>query len=261
MRLTTAIRTITIATLTSSTVKAFTFVPRTRILSPHCASAVRLYSSSNSNNNNNNNNVFEKLKDTAKGFLPRNWGKSKGEIERRDKVRNEVSGGISELFKDAPLPVRLMGSMIAPIVSTMASGLAESMKAQAREMEDLLDDARRYIVRDEAASRLLGDTIDVQAPFSQSSSSMSVNGKMSSRVQASFPVSGSRGSGVATMMATEEGIQSLSLKVGMRTVDVSLTSVGGGSGGWSSGTSSSPGLGKNTVNKGNVIDVEFTEKK
>lgn len=187
--------------------------------------------------------VFNKVKDTVS---PKTEEQKRAEI-----VRKEVSGGLSELLKDAPLPVRMLGKMVAP----MLSGLAETMGEQARQVEDLVNDARFLLINDMRVMDLLGEPIDVGMPFQQSSSSVNINGEQKTSVQASFQVQGPRGGGVANLSASGGGsasIEQLTLNAGGRVINVDVSGRGGG-----------PGIGgspREKFNKDDIIDVEFVDK-
>lgn len=197
----------------------------------------------------------------AKKILPKKWTQTEEErkvdlvIKER---KNEMKTGIEKMLKDAPLAIRMLGSIVAPILS----GLASTLQAQQQQTQVLLEDARDFIMSDSAATSALGEPIVLQPPFQQSSSSVSINGKSSSQVQASFYVQGTREMGVATMIATEAGIESLSLKVGGRTMNIALIkSAGGASSSTVFGASQrQPGIGKNRINKDDIIDAEVIEK-
>lgn len=196
-----------------------------------------------------------KIKDAAKSILPKKWFQSEEEkqtaIERR-RIQEDVSGGIQKMLQDFPLPVRMLGSMVAPLIS----GLAAEMSEQQKQVDQVLEDARFYLVRDPVACRALGEPITVQPPFSQSSSSININGQTTSQIQAAFNVMGSQATGVARMEANQGQISSLLLDVNGRRIRVDLSSSGPK---FSKGDFSSS-LGKNPKNKGEIIDVEFVEK-
>jgi hypothetical protein len=225
----------------------------------------RLYSSSKGSGGG----LLGGLKSVAKSILPKSWTQSKEERTAalaRKEQKNIVKSGIKEMLKDAPLAIRMVGSLVAPLLSSLAS----TVQAQQQQTQDLLDDARDFILSDSAATAALGEPIVIQQqPFSQSSSSTSINGQMASRVQASFYVEGTRQQGVATMIASQGGIQNLSLQVDGRTMNIALVKSAGGnsSSGNVFGASSQPSsksskstIGKNRVNKDDIIDVEFVEK-
>lgn len=176
--------------------------------------------------NRNDDGLISKATKAAKSVLPTSWFQSEEEkkaaIERK-RIENEVTGGLTEILKDAPLPIRMMGKMIAPIMSNLASSMAEIAEQQRQGVETTLRDARSYLMADPAVERLLGSSIEVGNPFSQSSSSYSVNGETQSRIEISFPVSGTMGSGIARAVVVDgDKMQQLDLQVGGRVMAVSL---------------------------------------
>ena len=225
-------------------------MPSNRLLTT--TPTTRLYSSSKKNDN------F--LKKAAKKILPASWFQSEEEKEAalaRQQVKDNVKGGIKELLKDAPLPVRMLGSMISPLLSKAASQMGEAMAEQEKTIETVLDDARAYILGDDVALQALGEPLQVGAPFSQSSSTSIINGQKTTNIAIGFPVNGSRSSGMAQAQATDKGIQRLTLQVDGRQINVSLTQRG----------SPSSRVGKNHRTFGpmndddNIIEAEIIEKK
>ena len=205
--------------------------------------------------------VTSLVPDSVKKVLP-NWFRSDDEkraaLERKRR-QNEISGALDQSLKDAPLGVRLLGKAAGKIFSKVASGLAESMEEQSRQMEGLLQDARSFIVADGMASNLLGDPIAIGAPFSQSSSTSVINGAKTVSVQASFEVSGSRSSGIATMVANESGVQRLRLDVAGQSFEVD-TRGGRRIGGGGRGNASKTGPKKGDIIDAEIIDAEYREK-
>ena len=212
----------------------------------------RLYSSKK-----NNDGI---LKKAAKKFLPKKWFQSeeeqKAELTRKQ-VKDNVKGGIKEMLKDAPLPIRMMGSMMSPLLSRVASDLSESMAEQQKSIEQVLDDARAYILGDDMAIQALGEPVRIGSPFSQSSSTSIINGQKTTNIQLAFPVNGSRGSGVAQATATQSGLSDLVLQVDGRQIRVNLSRKG-----------SSSRVGRNHRSSGrigskdddNIIEAEIIEK-
>jgi len=214
-------------------------------------------------------NVGDKIKSVFK--------KEKGggmSITKKEQTKQDVSSSIDTMLKDAPLGVRMMGKMVKPLISSVAGNLAQAMEEQTRSMNEVLDNARDLIVRDGRAIEFLGEPIEVGSPFSQSSSSISVNGKTSSSIQATVEVRGSRGTGVATISATDGQIQSLNLNVAGRNIPIdTIPSANASADSWTSSSSSSSqsfvgskskrsdGLGTNSRGDDNIIDVEFVDKK
>lgn len=190
-------------------------------------STIRLYGSSSSKNNDDNI-----LTRAAKKVLP-SWFQSEEEQKAalaKKQVKDNVKGGIQELLKDAPLPVRMMGGMVAPLLSSLASTVSESMAEQQRTIETVLEDAQAYMLGDDAALQALGEPLQVGAPFSQSSSTTIINGQKTVNLVIGFPVEGSCGSGMAQAQATDQGINRLTLQVnGGQQINVSLMKRGSAS--------------------------------
>merc|ERR1712232_873290 len=125
------------------------------------------------------------------------------------------------------------------------------MGEQARQVEDLINDARFLLINDARVVNLLGEPIEVGMPFQQSSSSVNINGQQKTSVQASFQVQGPRGGGVATLSASGGGsasIEQLTLNAGGRVINVDLSGRGGGPGPGPGG----PARGK--FNEDDIID-------
>ncbi len=225
----------------------------------------RLFFSQRNDNNKEDKSIFQKATDSIKNLVPSFLRPKSSQITQRQKAKDQVSSSIDTMLKDAPLGIRMMGKMMAPIVSSVAGSLAEAMEEQSRQISDILDDAKMYIVSDKVAIQELGEPIEVGMPFSQSSSTTSINGQTRSSINASFEVRGSRGSGVASIEASNGNIDQLVFNVNGRRVYVdvrgkpSRTVVDVGT---SSSSKRGSGLGKNRVIKDDdIIDAEFVEKK
>jgi len=172
------------------------------------------------------------------------------EEKRADIVKKETKQGINTMLKDAPLPIRMMGRMVAPLLARAAGEMAE----QSKQAQDMLEEARMRLVNDPVLAETLGEPLQVGQPFSQSSSTMVINGKRSARVQASFQVAGTKGTvGIATMEANNGEIRSLTVNVNGRNI-----SVGSRRGGNVFGTSS---VKSSVKNDNNIIEAEIIEKK
>jgi hypothetical protein len=225
-------------TLSASPTQAFAIQPSRRpttrttyefnplLLAPFTGRTLqtRLYST----RKDNEGGFLATLKKGAKKLLPASWFQSEEDkttaIERK-RVQNEFQGSIKELLKDAPLPVKMVGRMIAPLLTNVMSGLAETMAEQQKEIDEVLSDAKSYLLADPAVAKLVGDgPIQVGTPFSQSSSSSSINGVSTTRVELAFPVQGSTQSGVAKATSANGSLQKLVLQAGDRTISVSLSS-------------------------------------
>ena len=231
-------------------------------------SSTRLYHSSPQRNffgnqkKKDDDGILGSLKSVAKKFLPSSWFQS--DEERRQKmelkrVQKEVKSEIQQLFKDAPLPIRMMTNMIAPIFGGLMSSLAETAASQQSMVDVVYDQAVRSIQFDSSVRQALGDTITVGRPFSQSSSSSSINGVTTSRVELAFAVSGARGEGIGRLVASGSGnqnptIQALEVQANGRSIDVNTIAS-------SSSQRTNPyssGAGYNGDD--NIIDAEIIEK-
>jgi len=184
--------------------------------------------------------------------LPKKWfgsDEEKAKIQRRQETKN----GIDAMLKDAPLGVRMLGKMVTPLVSS----LAETMADQQRAVGSIIEEAQGYLVGDPAVTGLLGVPISLGAPFSQSSSSSSINGQVQSRVELAMPVSGPNGSGTVRLLASQDQIVQLQLDALGRTVNVSLTN----SRQSFKGTSSGMGGRSSPKSDPDIIEAEIIEKK
>ncbi|KAL3788705.1 hypothetical protein ACHAW5_010568 [Stephanodiscus triporus] len=194
-------------------------------------------------------NLMRKGADKVKSFLPsflRSKDEKRADVIRRER-EGEISGGINAMLKDMPLPVRALGRIVSPLLARAAEEMAE----QSRQAQDILEEARLRSASDPDVVETLGEPVRAGRPFSQSSSSISINGRTTTTVKASFPVTGKRGEGIATMESSDGEIRSLTVNVNGRNISVGSRPRRGGS---AYGKSSS-------TNDGNVIEAEIIEKK
>jgi len=181
----------------------------------------------------------------------------------------------------------MMSKMIKPLVGNLIGKLAQAVEDSQKQMDDLMGDVSFLIQQDANAAQSLGHgAMEIGSPFSQSSSTVSMNGKMESRLQASFEVRGDLGAGVVTMNAVNGRIESLFLNVNGRNLAIDTTKSANASANVSaSATSTSDyrsqsqrtfmdddslkykarkatdGIGKNHNRKeDDIIDVEFVDK-
>lgn len=188
--------------------------------------------------------LFKKGAGKLKSLLP--FSKSEEE-KRADLIKKETKNEINTMLKDLPLPFRMMGRMVAPLLAQAAGEIAEQSKLA----QDMLDEARIRLVNDPVVAEMLGEPLQVGQPFSQSSSTTVINGKSSARVQSSFRVQGPKGAdGIATMEANNGEISSLAVNVNGRIISVSGLRGGGSA------------FGKSSSKKNdNIIEAEIVEKK
>lgn len=207
-------------------------------------------------------NLLAKGAEKVKSLLPFGISGKSDEEKRADIIKKErkeeITGGISTLLKDLPLPIRMMGRMVSPLLARAAEEIAE----QSQQAQDVFEEARIRLINDPYLAESLGEPIQVGQPFSQSSSTVVINGQRSATVRASFPVAGTRGrSGIATLESNNGNIRSLTVNVNGRTLSVgSSRGRGGGGGGGAAGIYNS----SKTTTKSrddNIIEAEIIEKK
>lgn len=199
--------------------------------------------------------ILSRVGNAVKSVLPKNWFRSNEErqkIQRQKEVRDEISGGLNEILKDAPLGMRMMGRMVGPLVGRVASGLAETVAEQQRTTEALLEEARSLLMADRAVASLLGEPFEIGPPFSQSSSTSVINGKSQSRVELGLPIRGPRASGSVRLLASQDKISQLQVEANGRVLNVDLV--------LRTKSSRTGGLKKDDSDD-NIIEAEIVEKK
>jgi len=141
------------------------------------------------------------------------------------------------------------------------SGLAETAAEQQDLVASVLLQAEACLRADAAVASALGSTISVGSPFQQSSSSTSINGQTTVRVELALPVGGSRADGVARVVASgrnkeEATLQLLEVQVNGRVIPVSTTAVRRSSSSSRFTSSSSSKTGDD-----DIIEAEIIEEK
>jgi Cytochrome oxidase complex assembly protein 1 len=220
-----------------------------------------LSSSQRGGGNDGGGGFLEKVGSAVKSILPASWFQSEQEkraaLERR-RVKDEISGGLTDLLKDAPLPIRMVGSLVKPLISSAMSSLAETMAEQQESVSSLMSTAQLCLDSDERVAQLLGSGggLQVSNPFSQSSSTSSINGQTTSRVDLAFEVYGAVQSGVVRLSASNGKITQLTLQAANGRVVEVRTSPS------SFSRSRSRVLGNDDDDSSsNIIEAEIIEKK
>lgn len=227
--------------------------------------SARYFSKRSDGSSKEEGGLLDSVKDVAKAILPSSWFQSDAErqaaLERKQRT-DEIKGGLRELFKDAPLPIRALGGLVAPLVSSAMSAAAESLAQQQAAVDDYLAQAQRCLQADPAVVRRLGDPVRVGSPFSQSSSTTNVNGKSTSRVQIGFAVSGSKGvSAMAQLSATgEAGLQSLVVQGPGFTLNVNVNKTSSSSSSSANSKRFSSGNDDDDVIEAEIIDKDTTRR-
>jgi hypothetical protein len=171
--------------------------PRTGSSAASTNSCTRLYSfnrfDDKKDDSKNNGGFWTKIKDKAKKYLPflRTEQEQKAAIEKR-RVKSELKSSIQEIFRDAPLPIRAMGSLVASLLGSAVSDLAQAASQQSDLVDRYYGQAVTALTSNPAVQTALGSPVQVGPITSRSSSTTSINGRSLTRVQLGFAVSGSR---------------------------------------------------------------------
>eukprot|EP00980_Cylindrotheca_fusiformis_P019806 scaffold6949_cov107-Cylindrotheca_fusiformis.AAC.6 len=187
--------------------------------------ATRLYSYQNGKNQDDST-LLSKIGSVMKSVLPTRWFGSEEEklkLQHRKETRQQVSSSLNGVLKDAPLGFRMIGAMMGPLFDAAASGMAETMAEQKQTSDAIFREAQDYSRSDPAVTSLLGEMIQFGAPSSQATSSTIINGVKQLRVEMVVPISGQKRSGIARILATEDGIAQLQVEAVGRILNVDLS--------------------------------------
>lgn len=220
-------------------------------------------------------------------------GAASGALDKRQQDADEERRLKREREEELRFPPQmfgggLLGRVASGVLTQAARSLASTLEAQAREAADVRGAAEAALKRSpELAARLGGADFEVGPPMSQSSSSVSINGRAEKRVALVLPlVDGRTGRVLATARvdarppAAGEGggrggdgggvkvLEALPVDVVVTLPTGETLRVGGGGGGGrrAAEVSTAAGSGSATAsrrrpgdNKGEVIDAEFKE--
>jgi len=133
-------------------------------------------------------------------------------------------GMMDRMMDEMVTSFEMMDQMMGEMTSSfeMMDRFSHEVGANIMNENLMLDDARDYILADPAVTNILGDGIQMGAPFARSSSSVIINGENRSRFQLDFPIRGSLGEGHGRVLADEEEITQLGVDVGDRIIEVSV---------------------------------------
>ncbi|VEU44706.1 unnamed protein product [Pseudo-nitzschia multistriata] len=215
------------------------------------------------------------LRGVARKILPTKWfgtAKEKEALERKQQVKNRVQSELDQMLKGAPLPFRMLGKLVAaPLMSKVASTVAEASYQQAETMEAILDETRSYLINDPTTVDLIGTPIQIGQPHSQRSGTTIINGKRQMRMEFTTEISGPKGSAISRVSATNEGIGQLLVEGNSRVYQVDISSKAKSSSRFGRSSSSSPprsnggnssfGGTKGNTDDDNIIEAEIIEKK
>jgi hypothetical protein len=118
-----------------------------------------------------------------------------------------------------------------------------------------MEEVRQYLMSDIDVTDALGAPIQIGAPFSQASSTSSINGQTQTRLELAMNISGPKRTGIARVLATESGVAQLIVEAGGKIFNVNLSSKGLSAGSFRSG-----GKSRSKGRDDNVIEAEIIDK-
>lgn len=126
-------------------------------------------------------------------------------FEIMDRVLNDMMDGIR---------------MVHDVMDRMSFDIETKMYQDQASLDDLLYFARGILIADPAVGEMLGDSIRLGMPTSQSAFSSIINGARTSQLELIIPIKGSQNMGQVRILADEEGISQLEVGVGEHIIDV-----------------------------------------
>jgi len=136
---------------------------------------------------------------------------SKGGKEKLKRKEDEEG----RLLRPGEMFGGLMGRTVGSLIGSVFRGLSEQLAETQRQTRDVYAEAADRVQKSEEIRSALG-SVTCGAPFSQSSSSQSINGVITKRTALEFPVSGTRGSGMVQVDATEDADRIRNIRINVR---------------------------------------------
>lgn len=204
--------------------------------------------------------VFGTIGNVARGatkaVLPKRWTQSKEERQMqltKTSLKNDINGNLTQILKDAPRSVRIIGKVLIPVISGIAASATNQLQSQnqtikglvneqikevkrefqeqfeeenrkKRRIDLLLSDAKIYIMADPTAREALGERIVDVSFISQCSNTVIINGNTSTFIPLfQFFVVGTKEQGFVAMKATDNGITSMSINMPSRSELIYIT--------------------------------------
>jgi len=171
--------------------------------------------------------IWHHLGDLAKALLP-SVHRLSDRVEKIDDEMSTATAGLPDLFQNASLPFRLMGSVVTPILVKAVTGLAFEENHDL--MQQVLQQAHQLLTNNDDILDLLGSPLLTSpSPFAEKSSVSKRDGKLIRQIELSFTISGSREAGVAYLVATDQGIEILRVTTvqGHHSVDILIPETSG----------------------------------
>ena len=82
------------------------------------------------------------------------------------RVKDEISGDLTDLLREAPLQIQMVVNLVKPIISTFMSSLAETVAEQQESVSSLMSTAQLCLESDDRVAQLLGSRLQMSSPFS-----------------------------------------------------------------------------------------------
>ena len=181
--------------------------------------------------------------------------KSLGARKKKMERKKEMDTAIDSIFDEVGAGKGIAGGIMKAAVKGLGGMISDMATDYASDFGEIQELVLQEIKNDSKAKFMVGDSVQVGAPFQSSSYSSSINGVTTKRMSVVIPVAGTKGQAQAEVEASsrEDGLvslESLCISNGIsRTVIISPGGRGPPQGGGRRGGSGSRG-------GGDVIDVE-----
>lgn len=172
------------------------------------------------------------------GGLAKLLGRDEASIKKREQ-RQELNTALDRMFEGTGIAGGLMKSMLKGVGGMMSDMLTET----ANDLQSIQSMVTSYLEDDSNVGSYLGDNIICSAPISSSSSSSSINGRVSKSYAYIMQVQGRNNAGTVQVQATSEGERIVVTQLVFQGVDGRVVTVKGRGGGRGGG-------------RGDYIDVE-----
>jgi len=150
------------------------------------------------------------VKKAVASVLPKKVSVALGlrEATKLEIQQEQIKSTIEKVFKDAPLPLRLMSKLVAPMISKIGANLA----SQQEEITGVINEGKTLIIKDQTLYNILSSdssAITASPPIQQSSQSMNVNRESKSYTNIKFIINGDKSEGVVDLTSQNGNIQKL----------------------------------------------------
>lgn len=159
--------------------------------------------------------LFQEGKNKLKTLVPADTVKDAGEpvLQRQRESKGDTSfgSGFSELLLGVP-DFTSPGLTKRGSLFTSDILFSNAFEKESSKVAEVLEEARSILEADSTASSLLGVPLEIEQPFTQSSSTITINGETSCTIEAMFRVHGPLRAGVVSVVSRGAGVASLDLE-------------------------------------------------